>query len=47
MPMLASALIAAMLRSFTALAAFVPGSGYLIVFLYNFVPEYFPKVEQQ
>jgi hypothetical protein len=36
-----------MIIAFTALAAFVPGSGYLIVFLYNFVPEYFPKVEQQ
>jgi hypothetical protein len=36
----------AIVLAFTALAAFVPGSGYVIVFLYNFVPEYFPKVEQ-
>lgn len=36
----------AMIAAMTALSALVPGSGYLIVFLYNFVPEYFPKVEQ-
>jgi hypothetical protein len=30
----------------TAAAAFFPGSGFIMVFAYNFFPEYFPKVEQ-